>query len=89
MDVKIKFEPLIVKKLKNEPDGNQNFPNGKVNYKKFVKIPKASHTKNIFATTAFQNKKDENEKNNSLFKSFKEEPFDLNTQFQYFINSKR
>ncbi len=80
---------MVVKSFKHEPNGNQNFSNGKVNYKKFVKIPKATQIKNIFATESNQNKKDENDKNTSLFKSFKEEPFDVNTQFQFFINSKR
>jgi len=78
---------LIVKKSKHESDENQNLPNGKVNYKKFVKIPKATRIKNIFATN--QNKVDEIDRNDNLFKSFKEEPFDVNTQFQYFISSKR
>ena len=74
--IKIKFENLITKTFKNElKDDAQNMTNGKVNFKKFRKVPKASQS--II------------NKENKLFKSFKNEPFDLNTQFDSFINSMR
>jgi hypothetical protein len=72
---KVSFMPLV--KIKNEnrfatPLG----PNRVVNFKKFQKVPKAT-----------QGSQPRKSAKNQLFKSFKEEPFDVNSQFELFMSS--
>jgi hypothetical protein len=65
--------PLI--KIKNE--NRTATPSGsKVNFKKFHKVPKATQGNQPRKSTK-----------NQLFKSFKDEPFDINTQFELFMSS--
>lgn len=73
--LKVKFESLIKKEYRTQ---NVDQPNGhRVNFKKFRKIPKAT-------------RQDTNTRgNNALFKSFKNEPFDVNSQFESFMSSIR
>ncbi len=71
--IKIKFENLVKKELKQEltSTGDTN----KVNYKKFRKVPK-----NLSGSQQTNSKK-------SLFKSFKNEKLDIETQFSQFMQS--
>lgn len=74
--IKIKFESLVKKEFKYDISATSGIEptNGKVNFKKFRKVPK-----NLSKT---------NEKK-TLFKSFKDEPFDVDSQFDQFMSSMR
>jgi len=72
--LKIKFESLIKKEYTTQRVVQQD--GHKVNFKKFRKVPKATRN---------SQEKNPNEK----FKNFKNEPFDVNSQFDSFMNSIR
>jgi hypothetical protein len=78
---KIKYEPLIIRKKEYSSSSDlyssNKSSNGKRNFKKFKKIPKI--------TQRFPGKAS----SNSQFISFKDEPLDINTQFELFMRSKR
>lgn len=80
---KIKYEPLIIKK-KDYSCSSHLYTNststssiGKRNYKKFKKIPKITQQFSSKSAT------------NSQFISLKDEPLDINSQFEIFMRSKR
>jgi hypothetical protein len=104
----IKFASLVCpKKETNLNTSSHVMPDGKANFKKFVKIPKVVRgfnssgfvmSSSTAATSAKSsitktNKKSVNRtqtnKNVSLFKNFKDEPFNVDTQFKIFLNSQR
>ena len=73
--IKIKFENLVKKELKQEftSTGDTN----KVNFKKFRKVPK-----NLSGS-----QRQQTNSKKSLFKSFKNEKLDIETQFSQFMQS--
>lgn len=75
--VVVKYEPLIPKNKSFLSYQNSN-QEGKKNFKKFKKVPKAI---NMFSKM----KKD----NQSLFISFKQEEFNVNSQFEMFMKSNK
>ena len=113
--IKVKTEPLVVKNYQNLHNsclsdlGTAGSTYGKLNFKKFKKIPKASVLKNMphiasasvnstaFAmatnngastsNTRLRQKKAKLEA--SQFVSFKNEPFDVDSQFLSFVSQNR
>ena len=83
---KILFENLVIKK-----EGIlDTFTPRRVNFKKFVKIPKATFQSSQQNSKILKNKinnKSTNKNKTTLFKNFKDEPFDVDTQLQIFLNS--
>jgi purine-nucleoside phosphorylase len=84
---KILFENLVIKK-ETILDSNAS---RKVNFKKFIKIPKATTQISQRNSKVIKNKPNDksvnNKKNVSLFKNLKNEPFDVDSQLQNFLNS--
>ena len=83
---KILFENLVIKR-EAILDTNSS---QKVNFKKFVKIPKATCQSSQGNSKVLKNRikyKSTNKKNTTLFRNFKNEPFDVDTQLQIFLNS--
>ena len=83
-NTQIKFEKLVVKKIKTEEYSSyeSQSANGNIKkFKKFKKIPRASQLKSEI--------KSPNNSNTSMFKVFKNEPFDVNSQFELFMNSQK
>lgn len=85
IQAKVKYEPLIV--IKKESGSYSSTNDGRVNFKKFRKIPKASQivSSNTGSNTVSTNTTKKDDKNK--FRSFKQEPFDLDSQFEMFISS--
>ena len=102
----VKFESLIAKKETGANTSVYMTNNGqKNNFKKFVKIPKATQSQ---PSASIQHKNNRSSQPRSyinnkskladksvinktvgMFKSFKNEPFDVDSQFQMFLNSQR
>jgi hypothetical protein len=74
---KVHFESLI--KVKKEPQVSLTPGSSRVvNFKKFHKVPKASQSQQRNGAAAG---------GSQFFRSFKNEPFDVNSQFEIFISS--
>jgi hypothetical protein len=81
---KVVYMPLVVKTKTEKSSYDEDGEKVKINFKKFKKIPK------LTATTTQSNlnhNHNHNHKKKDKFKRFKEEPFDLNSQFDMFMSS--
>lgn len=83
--MRIKFESLVRKDFKYEISDStgSDSMSGKVNFKKFKKVPKNLSQSSRFSSNS------QNKKTNSQFRSFKEENFDLDSQFSQFMSSSK
>ncbi len=85
--MRIKFESLVRKDFKYEISDStgSDSMSGKVNFKKFKKVPKNLSQSSRFSSSSNSQYK----KTNSQFRSFKEENFDLDSQFSQFMSSSK
>ena len=75
---------MVKREVKQEVVYNSNEKRTKVNFKKFKKV-----TKMVKSMSSDGSHSNRSAKKDELFKSFKDEPFDLNSQFDMFMSSMR